>query len=255
MLQPIQYNANSERATEMFDGEAAIAISGYAGHASTDAELAQYGLLDPKAHIFAEGVDTEGNAYSFEIWLGNADGDVTYARIDDSGDIYTVETSLLSFLSNARTMYLVDQFTNLVNIAKIDSVTIATPDTSYYLNIERTPVTGDDGEDDTQETYYFDNTLTTEDLFKDFYQVLIGALSDKACDDPNYQGNVVCSVTYDVNIEGVDDFTVEYLDYNKDYYAVRRDGKTYFLIRRASVDSILEACVQYRAGEYVGDGD
>ncbi len=258
LYQPIVYNANSERVQAMFDGQAAIALSGYAAHVSTDEELSAYGLNPAKAHILVrsnEVADESGNksVTTFEIWLGNDNGGKTYARIDDSGDLYYVDTNLLGFMGNARMMYLVDQFTSLVNIVKIDALTITTPETTYSLHIEREPYVDESGKEKSNDLYYFDGALTTEDLFKDFYQILIGRLSDKACPVDGYDGKVVLSVTYDVNVEGMDDFTVEYLEYDKDYYAVRRDGHTYFLIRISSIDELLTACEQYRNGESVGN--
>jgi hypothetical protein len=40
---------------------------------------------------------------------------------------------------------------------------------------------------------------------------------------------------------------VEYLEYDEDYCAVRRDGLTLFLIKRQQVESLQEALLQFSA--------
>ena len=47
------------------------------------------------------------------------------------------------------------------------------------------------------------------------------------------------------------ELTIEYLEYDDDYLAVRRDGLTLFLIKRDRVDSMINSLNEYRAGTFV----
>ena len=248
MVQPIEYDVHSTRFNEITEALTALSLDSYAGHVSTVDELEQYGLKTPAAYIHYE--DSEGAA--LDLRVGNAVDDLNYVTVDDTGDIYFMESSDLSFLSNVNASYLVDQFANLVNIVKVDRLVVEGNGQSYELAIERETTTNEEGEEEEVETYLFDGEVTEESPFKKLYQEVIGLLFDKLSDDDNVQGDVVASVRYELNT-GMEDFVVEYVTYDDDYYAIRRDGKTQFLIKQSKVLNMLDQCQAYRDGTFVDD--
>lgn len=247
LVQPIDYDAHSTRGQEMLDGAIAMALNGYAGHAETDEELQAFGLLTPRAHVRV----TSKEGQVFDVQIGAQDGVNSYVRIDDTGDIYTMSNSSLSFIGNASVAYLADQFTNLVNIMKVEDVIIEGNGETYTMHMDHQVTTKEDGTEQTVSTYSFDGEpVEDESLFKKLYQEVIGTLLDRVSDNYNHEGDIVARVTYKVNT-GDDDFVVEYLEYDKDYYAVKRDGMTIFLIKQNKVQAMLDACRQYREGTFV----
>ncbi len=75
-------------------------------------------------------------------------------------------------------------------------------------------------------------------------------MNSKLSDDYHIEGDVYCTVQYNLNVNpGV--MVVEYIDYNDEYLAVRRDDLTIFLIKRANIDSMLTSLQQFREGTYV----
>ncbi len=228
LVQPIEYDAQSERAALFMDESTYVHIAGYAGEKSN---LSEAGLDDPRARIRI--TDTKGNVLNYIV--GNyANETQVYVQVDDTDTVYLADTARLKFLDNANVGYLVDQFTNLVNIEMIDAVTVSAGEQSDTISIKRNEGTA---------TYFFDGVETSEKEFKDVYMEIIGLMINKLSDDYYLEGDVVAKITYTLNVEPYE-FTVEYLTYDKDYYAVRRNGVTLFLIKQDRVQSMIDRVAQ-----------
>lgn len=248
LVQPIEYEAHMTRASELITAAAGLQLSGYAGHASTPEALEPFGLLQPRARIRYE--DTDGNVLDMRIG-GRQDDLYSYCAVDETGDVYLVETSLLGFLSDATVSHLVDQFANLVNILMVDRLTVSAGAENYVLSIDRKPVANEDGTETTEDTYLFDGQSADEKLFKSLYQEIIGLLFDKIKQDDLTPGGAVATVRYQLN-NGQSDIVIEYVGYDKDYYLIRQQGREpLFLIKHEKVDSMIQACRQFRDGTYV----
>ncbi len=252
IVRPIQYDAQGERGMEMLEGCMLLNITGYAGEKS---ELPEAGLDDPRARITVE--DTEGNVLNYVV--GNYCGsDHVYVQVDDSETVYLADVSTLSFLNNANVGYVVDQFANLVNIQKVDELIITAGDKEYTMGIVREPELDENGVQKTNnsgkptfiETFYFDGEETDEDLFRDLYQYIIGTMVSKVSDDYALDGEVIASVKYKLNVEP-GEFMVEYLAYDDEYYAVRRDNLTLFLIKHEKVQDLITQAEAYSNGTFV----
>ena len=124
--------------------------------------------------------------------------------MDDTGDVYLTESSLVEFARTLTVAGIVDRFANIINIAKVDSLDVTTPDGSYELKIERVPEVDeegnpsldDDGEQIINEVYYFNGEETDEDSFKKLYQEVIGVLVNGMTEDYDIAGDATVTVTY-----------------------------------------------------------
>lgn len=255
LVQPFVYGANSDRVEEMFNGVAALTIDAYAGELGelTDTGL-ENGTYRYKVTVQVTPDSTKPEeTVTYTYLVGNfASADAVYVKPDNSTAVYTVDSSSLSFLDNATPGYLVDQFSNLIYIARVDALTIKTADDEWNVTIERTPQLDEDGKETGKEdeAFYFDGEPTDDTLFRKLYQEIIGTTNSKLCDDYHFDGKVYCTVTYKLNVEP-NELTIEYLEYDDDYLAVRRDGLTLFLIKRDRVDSMINSLNEYRAGTFV----
>lgn len=241
MVQPFRYDVNSDRVTEIMEGILGMSVESYAGERS---ELPECGLDEPRYTVYA----TDGADKTFSYRVGAFCGtDKVYVQIDDTEAVYLADASALAFLDNVKPGYVVDQFSNLVYIMRVDSIDITAGDDEYTMAIEREPVLDADGKEtyssngqlQTTDTYFFDGQEITEDDFKGLYQAIIGMQVSKLHEDYYYEGDVALSVHYTLNTE-LGEFTVDYMEYDSDYYAVRRNGVSMFLIKRNKVDSMLE---------------
>ena len=234
LVQPFAYDAHSERAMEVLEGIAAFSVEAYAGQLG---ELVDTGLETPAASFAAEGLDGK----ELCVHVGNYQGETSrYVQIDDTDAVYLASAASLSFLSQATTANLVDQFSNIMFIDYVDAIHIRASGAQYELAIRR------DGE--TTE-YLLDGNPMQEDAFKSLYQQIIGVMVSQISDDRNLQGEVVASVSYELN-RAPYSLEIEYLAYDDAYYAVRREGITPFLVRHAAVDSLLDGLAAAVAQEH-----
>lgn len=256
LVQPFEYDVNSDRASTTMIDASALKLTAYAGYAADEAALAEFGLAEPYAHV--EVADSNGVKISMTIGdLVEGDTAYRYATVDATGDIYTVDVSLLAFLDNCRVSYLIDQFAGLINIKKLTGFTIETPDKTYTTEIENTPYTREDGTELVQQVFTYQGKYTDEDLFRDFYQVVIGRMVDKRIENEEeytFDGELVLRITYDLDYQD-EPYLVEYLDYDRDYCAVRRNGVSLFLIRKDKVQEIVDTAELLEKGEYAGIDD
>lgn len=252
LLQPIEYDAHGDRATEILTACAALNITGYAGEKS---ELPDAGLEEPRAKIVA--TDAEGNALTYIV--GNyRDTSSVYVQVDESETVYLADASTLTFLDNVHVSYLVDQFANLVNIQMVDAMKVIAGGETYEMTISREPELDAEGNQvyDANDnpkmlgTYTFDGEETDETSFKKLYQVIIGTMVSKMNEDHDYIGEVAASVTYTLNVEPYE-FKIEYFEYDDEYYAVRRNDLTLFLIKQDRIDNLAAQMEAYRNGTFV----
>ncbi len=246
LVQPFEYDVDSEALTTLAENIAAITITSYVGNVSDEGN--NYGMDNP---IRLEAKDT--NDVDITFLIGNkADDTYTYICVDDTGDVYLTESSSVEFARTLTVAGIVDRFANIVNITKVDELDITTADGEYVLKIDRVPETDeegnvqqdDDGEDIINDVYYFNGAETDSDSFKKLYQEVIGVLVNGVSDDYDVQGDAVVTVTYHLNVEP-GELTVEYVDYTRDTYAVRRDGHTYFYINKSKINDMVTALEQY----------
>ncbi|MDO4740347.1 MAG: DUF4340 domain-containing protein [Eubacteriales bacterium] len=256
LIQPFDYDVNSDRASATMISASALKPTAYAGYAPDEAALAEFGLAEPFAHVEVADVN--------DVYLKMTIGDVVegnsayrYATVDETGDVYTVAVSLLSFLEDCRASYLVDQFANLINIKRVEGFTIETPEKTYEVEVINTPYTNESGNELLHQDFYLNGEYVDEELFRDFYQVVIGRLVDKRIENEEeylFEGETVLSVSYQLDYQE-EPHVIRYLDYDRDYCAVSRDGVSLFLIRKDKVLEIAETAELLLKGEYEGIDD
>lgn len=254
LKQPVVYAVNTDRAFEVMAAAAKLAPTAYAGHAATEAEQAAFGLTEP----FARVVVTDAQEQTIDMTIGElvqGDPGYRYATVDETGDVYTVDVNLLPFLSNCRLSYVIDQFTNLVNIKKIDGFTLEGEGKSFSATIQRTPYTDENGTEREHEEFFWEDKFIEEKTFRAFYQVVVGTLFDKRIEDPaeyHLDGDVALRISYDLNYSD-DPYVVEYLEYDRDYYATRKEGYTLLLVRKDKIDVILRNAQELLDGTFTYD--
>ncbi len=247
LLQPFVYGAHMDRSDEMFQGVAGLTISGYAGELS---ELENTGLEDGGAvtRVTVTVAPDENSSVQYVYRLGGfASSGQRYVQIDDTDAVYLTDTANVAFLDNATPGYLVDLFANLVYIDRVEALDITTADDAWNMSIEREEI---EGKTKPQDHFFFDGEPADESLSRKLYQVIIGAMNSKLSDDYHIEGDVYCTVKYTLNVDP-GELVIEYVEYNDEYLAVRRDGLTLFLIKRENVDAMITALKQFRDGTYV----
>ena len=267
LKQPFAYEADSEKLQALFDGIAGIQLKAFEADAA-EGTLSIYGLDMPRyiLNVTGNGTDAAGTAVDdatlMTLWIGKDKGsDQTYVRLDTSNKVFTVDRNTLSFLNNATASNLVDRFANIINIQKVDAIQVKGDGTDVKLDITRTPELDENGNQKTnangQPQYIEDFTINgvfcDGTVFRKLYQIIIGTRVDGLIPEDNIPAEdtaPVLTVRYQLN-EVRDEEVVEYLPYDADHYAVRRNGICLFYIEKARVNQIPKALEEVQAGTFV----
>ena len=243
MLQPFKNDANLETAGALFEAAVGIKLEKYAGTLEEVAEVS--GLGEDQATL-VQATDKSGNVLRYLVGNVAEDGEHTYVCINQT-DAYLAKSSTVDFVKDCTPQNVIDRFSGIVYIERVNKVTVETGSEKYELGIERTL----DGENQVSQ-YTFDGEKIDDKTFKKLYQTVIASMVSRVSDDFHLEGDTVLRITYDLNVDpGV--YVVEFITYNDDYYAVRRaDGLTLYLIKKNQVQSIADALASMRAGEFEG---
>ena len=262
LTSPVVYEADSVRIETYFTDITNIRLKGFEADAQAG-ELSRFGLDDPRYHLTVMGQDAAGSPVTaLELLIGDdKDGESTYARIDNTSDVYLLSRASLAFLADISAARLIDRFANIVNIAYVDGIQVIQPDgKSHEFAIARAPefdAAGNpklnaNGQPVLSERFTLDGKPAPDTPFRKLYQVVIGTRVDGMIPEgsaPAEDARPVLTVKYQLNIPR-DEEIIEYLPYDADHYAVRRGGVCMFYILKTRVDSISQAIQAYEDGTF-----
>jgi hypothetical protein len=214
-------------------------------------DLSKYGLDKPKYDITISGKDKTN-----ELLIGSdVDDSYTYAKFADGKTVYKVSKSSLSFTSTSAYV-LMDKMILLVNITSAVGVEFKGLNTDGKMVITQTPSKDDsgavkkdsNGKDVYDQTFSINGKAIEDKVARYYYQVCIG-LSTHSLIKDNWQpsGDPVAVLTYTRNSDPTT-ITIEFMQYDDDFYAVRMDGGTYFLITKEKVQEVADATAKLVAG-------
>lgn len=248
MVRPFKYDTNSDRIGEITNGCLGLTITTYAGEKNL---MPEAGLDEPRAKLHI--TDAEGNVLNYTV--GNyKDEKTVYVQVDDSETVYLADASTLKFLDSASVSYLIDQYTNLVNILSVEELAVTVGEKVYMLTIDREFDLDESGNyildakgiPVSTASYYFDGAVVSEKEFRSIYLDIIGLMMSKVSPDYAFEGNVAARLDFKLSGEP-SEYVVEYLEYDNQYYAVRRDNQTIALVKRERIDSIFDKLATMRS--------
>jgi len=191
------------------------------------ASLKPYGLDDKPERIFLQ---TENG--SLDLLLGNETDGKRYAKLHDSGGVFTL--SGMEEVLNIKPFDLTDKFALIINIDFVDHISINGDGKTLNADLR--------GEGDDR-VFYLNGKKAETDSFKDFYQAAIGLLIDaeyKGPPAPQNGASGEITIEYTLNNPPGMKASVALIPYNRDFYILKQEGSSEFLISRAQVRKIFE---------------
>ncbi|NMA82538.1 MAG: DUF4340 domain-containing protein [Epulopiscium sp.] len=189
-------------------------------------DLSLYGLDNPIMEL--EMKDMENN--QIHILFGSEyDNGKQYFKLADEPAVYGISKSSLSTLQELKPFTLLDKFAYIVNIDFVDQIKIEAPGKKYTIELKKV--------DEDTTTYFINGKEIEEKPFKDFYQSLIGITAD-AENKEERVGSPEITTTFTLNVEP-HQVIVQYAPYNRDFYAVIRDGSSEFVASKGQLTQML----------------
>ena len=128
-----------------------------------------------------------------------------------------------------------DKFAFIVSIDNVDRIAINAPGTEHTLSMTRKTE-----KEEVETSYFLDGAAVEEKAFKDLYQALI-ALFLEAEYSPAISENPEVTLVYSLNKGSIPEYTLSFVPFDVDFYAVFKNGETSFLISRIQIERMLAA--------------
>lgn len=198
-----------------------------------------YGFENPSAKVtltvepYNEQDGTRGAAQTEQLIIGNTSEGVTYVQYD--GKAYAVAKDDVGF-AYTDAFLAVSKLQALVDIQNTDKVTVKAPSGTTVIDIAH-------GSEPSDVTFKVNGTDADTKLSKQIYQSIIAMNVDSV-----YNGEQTgdAEITIDYNgYKGAENVKIELKPINELYYALTRNGKTYFVIKKTTVDEMLEKLNEY----------
>ena len=192
--------------------------------ADSPVSLQPYGLDKPVK------ISLRTAANSLDLLIGNAVEEKRYAKLAGAPGVFTI--SGMESVINVKPFDLADKFILLVNIDFVDRIEI---------NGGEKPLSADLQHKEGEETFFFNGEKAQTKAFKNFYESVIGLLADAeypAASVPQQPGAGSISIAHTLNNPPGERVSITLIPYNRDFYAVRQEGTTEFLISRDQVSKI-----------------
>ncbi|NLL69842.1 MAG: DUF4340 domain-containing protein [Epulopiscium sp.] len=236
MLQPYRqiHTINTEEFSKQLEKIPSFKVQDFIEDYPQD--LKKYGLDQPSMILQMKDME-EGEVH---LLFGNEyDNDNLYFKLADRPAVYGMKKSSLEILYTLEPFAVVDKFAYIVNIDFVDQIQIQTKDKDYSIQLKREikKAQEEGKEDETITTYFINNKEVEEKPFKELYQSLIGIMVD-AENKETLEESPEVSMAFTLNVDPKQ-VVVDYVPYNRDFYAVFRDGTSEFLASKGQVTKIL----------------
>ena len=212
------------------------------------ADLSRYGLDNPRGELLVKA--GENNLHLF-FGKENKDG-LVYFKTAGADNVYAMRKSRLS-LMEMKPFALVEKFILLAFIDKVEEVVVEAGEEEYTLTIERLEKPkakrGKKEEEESEAIYRVNGRETEEETFKKLYQEIIGLRVDSENDQRLAAGEPEIRVRFVFATSDRQQTSFGLVPYDRDFYAVVRDGVSDFLIARSRVERMLAAVRAYARAE------
>ncbi|MDR0567742.1 MAG: DUF4340 domain-containing protein [Spirochaetaceae bacterium] len=194
------------------------------------ADLAQYGLDKPlRAYI-------ETNDQKIDLLLGKRENGLQYAQRQGQTEVFTLNE--IQPLIGLSPFSLTDKFALIVNIDRVDSVTVS--------GIRGT-LTGEIRRQNGETAYFFNGRAAEEKSFKNWYQKVIGVLADAELPEgPQPAGTPETVISYRLNNPAGTEAAIGFIPYDRGFYALAAEGIAEFLVSRSQISAMYDTPVDDR---------
>ena len=186
--------------------------------------------------------ETKTGEKEITIYVGDETGSDRYVKVDDSNEVYTIaEDSMTDILdSTASDFYSLS--VNYLAVNSLDSLEVKTTDSDHTVTVTR-ETTKDSDDEDAEETttvsYKLDGTELEDTIFTTFYNKLINMTAQQRLTEEYTPEGDPAYVFVFKDTDG-NETTVEYYEYDTNFYAAVVGDKTY-LVNKMNVRDMDEA--------------
>ncbi len=174
------------------------------------------------------------------LWISEPDAEgVRYMRHSASKRIFTVAESYATTLAGLPDLDLTETAICQVEMDRVNRLTIAAEGATKVIEVDRTPVLGEDGFYDAHTAYRLNGQEIESGQFTGF-MTLLNQLNAEAYTDSQDVGNVCMTVILEQQRASHPSMTLTIYDYDANFYRASFAGQSDMLISKRDVEALLE---------------
>ena len=200
------------------------------------ADLSRYGLDRPSAELLL----TDGAGTSLHLWTGKVDAGVLYLRFEKDPTVYAGDPALLEML-DVDPFRFANRFAMIVRLDRIDRLAISAGAVRRVLDIRRASPGTEEGA-----AWLVDGRAVDVKAFKDFYTGAMSLQADTFHGDP-VTGEPEVTFQFTFSAGPVRTYTVGFVPYSQEFYAVVKNGASDMLVNRQQVKVLLQGLEELAA--------
>jgi hypothetical protein len=236
---------DSESYSKLLQGLTLDKVDAFVDDSPTD--LAAYGLKPPQAEL-----SLRDGEHSLHLLIGKKANDtLVYVKLGDSPAVMTMESYKLETLLSADAFALADKFAFIVNIDTVKRILLQAPGANFDITLSKRTEKKEGQEDQEVLVAKVNGQEVPEDSFRKFYQSILGLFVDAPLDRA-VSGDPEVRISYFVEHEGKQEVVMlDFIPYDRDFYALSRDGVTEFVLSRAQVQKMLGDMQKLLSGQEI----
>ena len=189
------------------------------------------------------------------VWISEPDADgVRYMRHSASERIFTVAESYALTLAGLTDLDLTETAVCQVEMDRVNRLTIAAEGVTKVIEVNRTPVLGEDGFYDAHTAYRLNGQEIESGQFTGF-MTLLNQLNAEAYTDSQDVGNVCMTVILEQQRASHPSMTLTLYDYDANFYRASFAGRSDMLVSKRDVETLLDRFEQIGATETAETAD
>lgn len=246
MTMPMKADASPDRMAEIVTVLKTVAASSVSKAPYEESDLSEYGLDEPSAK--AEYV-LNGEKHSITLGDRAENGD-RYMIADDFGIIYTIADDNVSAWADSNVLTLRSSYILLPNIKNVQTLTLTVDAEKTVFDIERVL----NEEKSTEEEPFYDlaimsggKEISYDELYQPLYKELI-AISVLSVDTVEYNNSTPKMTVEYAYFDSSESDVVSFFELaDKERYVVELNGEYDGIIRKTSLDSIIDTIAAAKA--------
>ncbi|MEK3916618.1 DUF4340 domain-containing protein [Paenibacillus sp. FSL H7-0331] len=200
-------------------------------------DMGHFGLSVPALEL---KIQDDKNDY--HLMLGDASGDIIYAKFADKNYIFSINRESIHSLLTFEPIQFIDRFLALINIVDCDQISIEASSSKFNVTInhKELPLARGQATQGEEQSGIFNGKVVEVDQLRNFYEMIIGLSFDAVIEPVEKPGNPLTTIAYTTK-KG--EKTVTFYAYNDNFYLVKvGDGAAQYLINKQAVDEVIMAC-------------
>ncbi|MCR8632136.1 DUF4340 domain-containing protein [Paenibacillus radicis (ex Xue et al. 2023)] len=209
-------------------------------------DMGHYGLSVPALEL-----KIQDDKKDYHLMLGNASGDIIYAKFADKNYIFSINRESIHSILTFEPIQFIDRFLALINIVDCDQISIEASSSKFNVKInhKELPLASGQLTQREEQSGTLNGKMVEVDQLRKFYEMIIGLSFDAVIEPVEKPGNPLTTIKYTTK-KG--EKTVTFYTYNDNFYLVKvGDGPAQYLINEQAVDEAIMACNDIMSDRFI----